>query len=60
VDQIEALGVPSLIECKSLKVAGRLEFEAGVILRGDVRFENTGAERKIVDAGIYEDEIELL
>jgi UTP--glucose-1-phosphate uridylyltransferase len=60
VDQIEALGVPSLIDCKSLKVAGRLEFEAGVILRGDVRFENTGAEKKTVVAGIYEDEIELL
>lgn len=60
VDQIGALGVPSLIDCKSLKVAGRMEFEAGVILRGDVRFENTGAETKTVDAGIYEDEIELL
>ncbi len=60
VDQIGALGVPSLIGCKSLKVAGRLEFKAGVVLRGDVRFENTGAETKAVEAGIYEDEIELL
>jgi UTP--glucose-1-phosphate uridylyltransferase len=53
VDQIEALGVPSLIECRSLKVTGRLEFEPGVILRGDVRFENTGTESKRIKAGIF-------
>lgn len=54
VDQIEALGVPSLMDCHSLKVTGPLKFAAGVMVRGDCAFENAGAECKTVEAGIYE------
>ena len=53
VDALEPLGVPSLIKCDSLKVTGAVTFEEGVILEGDVIFENTAAERKVVAAGTY-------
>ena len=56
VDQIEALGVPGLIGCRSLTVKGRMKFAPGVIVRGDVQFINAGGETKMVKAGIYEDE----
>ena len=59
VDSLEALGVPSLIDCKSLKVKGAIQFAPGVILRGDVSIENPGAddgEAQIVKAGLYENE----
>lgn len=55
VDSLEPLGVPSLIDCKSLKISGLLHFEPGVVIQGDVAFENTNAERKVVHAGIYKD-----
>ncbi len=55
VDQIEALGVPGLIGCRSLTVKGRMKFAPGVIVRGDVQFMNAGGETKTVKAGIYED-----
>lgn len=54
VDQIEKLGVPGLADCKSLKVAGAVSFEPGVILRGDVEFVNDQAETHMVTAGVYE------
>ncbi len=54
VDQIEALGVPSLVDCKSLTVAGAVRFEPGVILRGEVEFRNTDAMPHVVAAGVYE------
>ena len=54
VDQIEALGVPSLIGCKSLKIRGLMKIEPGVIVKGDVQFENSSNEQKVVKAGIYE------
>ncbi len=54
VDQIEALGVPSLIGCKSLKISGLMKIEPGVIVKGDVQFENSSNEKKVVKAGIYE------
>ena len=54
VDQIEALGVPSLVDCTSLLVSGAVRFEPGVILRGEVEFRNTHAETHVVEAGIYE------
>lgn len=53
VDSLDNLGVPSLIDCKSLKVNGLIRFEPGVVLRGDVSFENTGALQS-VKAGVYE------
>ena len=60
VDQIETLGVPSLIDCQSLKVTGPLEFAPGVIVRGDVQFSNNSSESKMVAAGIYQNENAVL
>ena len=59
VDSLEALGVPSLIDCKSLAVKGPIHFDPGVILRGDVSIENAGANdggSRSVKAGLYENE----
>lgn len=55
VDALEPLGVPSLINCNSLKVTGLLAFEKDVVVEGDVAFTNTQAERKTVPAGVYTD-----
>ncbi|MEI6322354.1 MAG: UTP--glucose-1-phosphate uridylyltransferase [bacterium] len=54
VDSLEALGGPSLIDCKSLTVKGAIHFEPGVILQGDVSFENTDVVPKNVKTGVYE------
>lgn len=54
VDSLDELGVPSLIHCRSLKVSGLISFEAGVVIQGDVIFENTSDERKIITAGTYQ------
>ncbi len=56
VDQIDGLGVPSLIDCQSLKVAGRVQFSPGVILQGDVAVNNMNAEAKIVSPGHYKNQ----
>lgn len=53
VDALEPLGVPSLIKCDSLKINGLVTFEDGVVIEGDVVFENTAAERKVIAAGTY-------
>jgi UTP--glucose-1-phosphate uridylyltransferase len=53
VDSLDALGVPSLIQCRSLKVSGLVHFEEGVVLEGDVAFENHQSERKAIPAGVY-------
>lgn len=53
VDAIETLGVPSLIDCSSLKVSGPVHFEYGVIIQGDVEVTHPGPETKTVVAGIY-------
>ena len=55
VDSLDALGVPSLIHCKSLKISGLLHFEHGVVIEGDVVFQNSNAERKVISAGTYKD-----
>jgi len=58
VDAMDTLipnGSPSLIGCKSLKVEGPLEFAAGVVVKGDVKFVNASKEKKTVAAGTYED-----
>jgi UDP-N-acetylglucosamine pyrophosphorylase len=47
-------GVPSLVGCKSLKITGPIEFEKGVIIKGDVTIECAGEEKKTVAAGTYE------
>ncbi|QTN33894.1 UTP--glucose-1-phosphate uridylyltransferase [Akkermansiaceae bacterium] len=53
VDALEPLGVPSLIKCDSLKISGLVSFEDGVVIEGDVAFENHQAERKSIPAGVY-------
>merc|ERR1712048_1517169 len=55
VDAMDTLipnGLPSLIECESLKVVGPMEFAAGVIIKGKVEIKST--EKKTVPAGTYE------
>lgn len=53
VDSLDALGVPSLIQCQSLKISGLIHFSPGVVIEGNVVFENTSAERKVIAAGTY-------
>jgi len=55
VDSLEGLGVPSLIHCRSLKISGLHRFESGVVIEGDVAFENANAECKSIPAGTYKD-----
>jgi UDP-N-acetylglucosamine pyrophosphorylase len=58
VDQFEPLvreGVPSLASCKSLTIEGKMEFEPGVEIVGDVKFVAQGEETKRVRAGTYQD-----
>lgn len=56
VDSIDALGVPGLIGCRSLKVTGTVHFEPGVIIEGDVAVANPGAATRIISAGTYRDQ----
>jgi UDP-N-acetylglucosamine pyrophosphorylase len=56
VDAMDTLipsGVPSLIGCSSMKIEGPMEFAAGVVVKGDVKFVNKG-DKKTVAAGTYE------
>jgi UDP-N-acetylglucosamine pyrophosphorylase len=57
VDQLEALGVPSLIHCNSLKINGLIGISAGVVIEGDVDIKNASPDRKILKAGIYKDQV---
>ena len=56
VDGLDALGVPSLRGCQSLRVSGPLHFEPGVVLEGDCAFENPGPQMATVPAGVYRDQ----
>jgi UDP-N-acetylglucosamine pyrophosphorylase len=59
VDQMDLLipnGVPSLIKCNKMVVKGLCEFAAGVIVEGEVTFNNAGADRKTIAAGTYKDQ----
>lgn len=60
VDQLDPLGVPSLLKCRSLGVEGLIHFESGVVIEGDVSFKHTGSDRKTVRALTYKDEDILL
>lgn len=53
VDSLDSLGVPSLINCRSLKVSGLVSFDEGVVVEGDVTFENHQSKRKAIPAGVY-------
>lgn len=56
VDQIETLGVPGLLECRSLKISGPLKFEDGVTIKGDVSFTNSGSDVALIKTGVYENQ----
>jgi UTP--glucose-1-phosphate uridylyltransferase len=56
VDRLENLleeGVPSLIQCHSLKIQGHWKFRAGVELAGDVSFIHGDAETRWIEPGRY-------
>lgn len=53
VDSLDSLGVPSLINCRSLKVSGLVSFDEGVVVEGDVTFENHQSKCKAIPAGVY-------
>lgn len=59
VDQLDPLGVPSLLKCRSLVVDGLLQFEPGVVIEGDVKFKFSGPERLVVRADLYRDDTYL-
>merc|ERR1711988_461936 len=51
VDAMDTLipnGVPSLVKCNKLVIKGLCEFAAGVVVEGDVTFQNSGAEKKVI------------
>ena len=55
VDEIETMGFPGLIDCRSLTIQGPVHFEPGVVLRGDVVIDNPGSSTQHVKRGVYED-----
>lgn len=46
-----ANGVPSLVDCKSLKIEGDVRFEEDVTIRGRVVINNTGEDQAVIPAG---------
>ncbi|MEO5916956.1 MAG: UTP--glucose-1-phosphate uridylyltransferase [Luteolibacter sp.] len=56
VDQLDPLGVPSLLNCDSLKISGPVHFNDGVVIEGEVEIKNTTPERMIVSSGIYKNQ----
>lgn len=60
VDSLDDLGVPSLLECKTLVIEGPVTLDDGVIISGDVKIRNSSGERRGLPSGRYQDtEIEL-
>jgi len=60
VDQLEELvpaGVPSLVGSRSLAVKGLWRFSEGVKIIGDVRFENSTGDVRVVQPGVYKDQV---
>ena len=55
VDQIDEIGVPSLIRCNSLVLEGRVTFSPGAIMVGDVKIAGSLEAPKRVAAGEYRD-----
>lgn len=55
VDQIDELGVPGLLKCRTLKVSGKVHFEPGVRLVGDVSVQGSDTQSLVVHAGVYQD-----
>ena len=56
MDPLAALGVPSLLKCRSLKVSGPVRFADGVILEGEIFVFNCGTEMATIAPGTYYDE----
>jgi len=49
-------GAPSLIDCKKLVVEGtKVEFAAGVVIKGSVTIKNGSGEKRTLKAGTYVD-----
>lgn len=57
VDSIDELGIPSLVECDSLKIRGRVRFADGVIISGDVEVSHAEATPKQITAGKYRNQL---
>lgn len=57
VDQLEPLGVPSLIKCGTLKISGPIHFADDVLIQGDVVITNTTPTRETIGSGIYRDTV---
>ena len=57
VDALQALGVPGLLGCRSLRVSGPLRFAPGVVIQGEVQLTNSGDQTRVLAAGTYCDEI---
>lgn len=55
VDQLDELGVPSLVHCNSLTLEGRVSFAQGVVIAGDVKIISTPEASKPVVTGEYRD-----
>ncbi len=58
VDQFEPLvarGLPSLVRCKSLTIEGKMEFEPGVEIVGNVKLVGRGGETKKIPSGTFQD-----
>ncbi len=62
VDQLDAAlaaGAPSLKNCRSLKVSGRVAFAPGVVFEGHATVENPSTERRAMAPGVYGGAIRL-
>ena len=57
VDQLDPLGVPSLLGCDSLKICGPVHFAEGVVIQGAVEVKNHTPEQMIVSAGLYKNQV---
>lgn len=56
VDSLEGLGMPSLLKSRKLTVRGPVRFADGVIILGEVSFNNDHGETKWIAGGTYKDE----
>jgi UDP-N-acetylglucosamine pyrophosphorylase len=54
VDSIATIGMPSLIHCRTLRVAGSVLFSDNVVIRGDVSFTNHSQHPITIPSGNYE------
>jgi len=55
VDQLDELGVPGLLNCRSLTLDGRVHFAEGARLEGDITLHGGADSPKSLAAGNYQD-----